>query len=219
MEKPSFVSRDTVLGALHWRYATKQFDPARKISESDWQALEEALILSPSAFGLQPWKFIVITDPATREQLVSVSWNQRQVLDCSHLVVFTHRRNLDMAYVDRFLERTAQVRGVPIESLAAYRQMMGASLIEGPERNALGSWSRRQTFIALGNFLTAAATMGIDACPMEGLNPVEYDRILGLAGSDFATCAACPVGYRSAEDKYATLAKVRFEAADVVQHI
>lgn len=219
MQKPAFVSNDTVLGALQWRYATKQFDPARKIPECDWQTLEQALILSPSAFGLQPWKFLVITDQATKEQLVPVSWGQRQVADCSHLVVFTHRRNLDAAFVDTFLQRVAEVRGVSVESLAEYRKVVVGSLLEGGEKNALGSWSRRQTFIALGNFLTSAAMMGVDACPMEGIAPAEYDRILGLDNTPFTTCAACPAGYRRASDKYAALAKVRFEAGTVIEHI
>jgi nitroreductase len=219
MSQPPFASNEAVLNALNWRYATKQFDPARRIPETDWKTLEEALILSPSAFGLQPWKFLVITDQATKEKLVPVSWNQRQVADCSHLVIFAHPKTLDLDFVDRFLKRTAEVRGVPVESLAGYREVITKSLLEGPEQDTLSSWSRRQTFIALGNFLTTAALLGIDACPMEGIAPSEYDRILGLDQRGLVTCAACPVGYRAETDKYATLAKVRFEPKDVIEYI
>jgi nitroreductase len=219
MQQPPFATNDAVLNALHWRYATKQFDPARKISEADWKTLEEALVLTPSAFGLQPWKFLVITDPATKEKLVPVSWNQRQVVDCSHLVIFAHPKELDVAFVDKFLARTAEVRGGSVEALAGYRQVIVSSLLEGGEKHQLAAWCRRQTFIALGNFLTSAALLGIDACPMEGINPAEYDRILGLEARGWTTCAACPAGYRGATDKYATLPKVRFAAEDLIEYI
>jgi len=115
------VINSQLIHQLNWRYATKKFDPASKISPENWATLEEALVLSPSSFGLQPWKFVVVTSRATREQLMPVSWGQRQIVDASHLVVFATKKSLCEADIDAHLNRVAQVRGVPRESLAAYR--------------------------------------------------------------------------------------------------
>jgi len=211
------TTRNDLLAQLKWRYATKLFDPTRKISEEDWKALEEALILSPSAYGLQPWKFLVVQDPAIRKQLRAVSWNQSQVEDCSHLVVFAARRSLEAQDVDHFLDRIVEVRGVDPASLKGYKDMMNGHLVQNPA--LVPSWSDRQTFIALGNFMTSAAMLGIDTCPIEGLDPAKYDEILGLKGTEFGTLAACPAGYRQEGDKYATLAKVRFPESELFVRI
>lgn len=213
------LSNVALLDALRWRYATKQFDPSRKISQADWQTLEEALVLSPSAFGLQPWKFIVITDQATKESLVPVSWGQRQIADCSHLLVFAYKKEIGMDFIDCNIQRIAEVRGVKPESLAAFRKVIAGSLIDGPEHDRIAAWSHRQTFIALGNFVTCAALLGIDTCPIEGLDPAKYDEILGLASRGLTTGAACPAGYRLAADRYASLPKVRFESKDVIEYV
>jgi len=216
---PFSVSNDSLLSALRWRYATKKFDPSRKISASDWETLEEALILSPSAFGLQPWKFLVITDQATKEALVPASWGQRQVADCSHLVVFAYKKDLGMEFIDQNLRRIAEVRGVSLDSLEGYRKVIAGTLIDGPARDHIQAWNQRQTYLAFGSFMTCAALLGIDTCPIEGLVPAQYDEVLGLAERGWMTGAACPAGYRAADDRYATLPKVRFEAKDVVEYI
>jgi len=208
-----------VLDVLNWRYATKQFDPSRKIPADVWETLEQALVLSPSSYGLQPWKFFVVTDPATRAALREHSWNQPQVTDCSHHVVFAIRTTIDAAYVEKFIARTAAVRNMPTGSLDFYRDMISADLLNGPRSAMIKEWAARQAYIALGTFMTAAALLGIDTCPMEGLDPAKYDEILGLADQGLQTVVACPAGYRTASDKYATLPKVRFEKDELIRHI
>ncbi|MEM6279680.1 MAG: nitroreductase family protein, partial [Verrucomicrobiota bacterium] len=106
-------SPQQILDALNWRYATKVFDPAKKIPSDQWKALEESLVLTPSSFGLQPWEFVIVEDPETREDLVQHSWNQRQVADASHLLVIALRTDVDEAYVDHFVKRVEEVRGEP----------------------------------------------------------------------------------------------------------
>jgi nitroreductase len=214
----STISGDSLLRQLTWRYATKKFDPARKVSATDWAVLEEALILTASSYGLQPWKFIVVTDPALKARLRPASWNQAQVEDCSHLVVFTAKRDITEADLDRFIARTAEVRGATLESLAGYKGYMLGDLVKGPRHAIIHEWAARQTYIAMGNLLTSAALLGIDTCPFEGIEPTKYDEILGLTSTGYATVAACPVGYRAADDKYASAPKVRFEAKDVIDH-
>ena len=212
------VAPDTILDALNWRYATKVFDPGRKISRGDWRALEESLVLAPSSYGLQPYRFVVVDDPKIRATLRAASRGQGQVTDASHLVVFTAQQGMEEADIDRWLARVSTVRGVPTESLAAYRDMMVGDLVKGPRRSAIGAWAARQAYIALGQLLTEAALMGIDACPMEGLDPAAYDEILGLRGTGFGTLAICALGYRSANDGYANLKKVRYEADRLIVH-
>jgi nitroreductase len=213
------LAPSTVLEALRFRYATKAFDPARRIPREVWSALEESLVLAPSSFGLQPWKFVVVEDAAVRERLVAASWNQRQVAEASHLVVFAAREELGTAEVDRLIARMAEVRGVSEESLQGYRKVL-LGFIGGPGHGISHlEWNARQAYIALGQLMHSAALLGLDTCPMEGIDPAAYDEILGLRSLGFRTVCACPVGYRAAADKYATAPKVRYPAEEVVLHV
>lgn len=212
------ISADTVLGQLKWRYATKKFDPAKKIPAETWAKLEEAVVLSPSSYGLQPWKFIVVTEPAVRRQLHAASWSQSQIVDASHLVVFAAKNPPTPADVERHIARTAQVRGLPLETLAGYKQMMLGSISRMTEAEAF-AWASRQCYIALGVFLSAAALAGIDACPMEGFQSAEYDRILGLKQRGLASVVIATAGYRAADDPAAAHAKSRLAVDDVIERI
>jgi len=206
--------REQLLQHLNWRYATKQFDPAGKISPEDWAVLEQSLILSPSSFGLQPWKFIVVTHPELREKLKAASWGQSQVTDCSHHVVFAVRTQIDEAFVDANLQRITDIRKTPLESLNGLRQVILNFL---PHVDPV-EWGARQAYIALGTFMTSASALGIDTCPMEGLVPAQYDEILGLPAQGYKTVVACCAGYRAESDKYAKLPKVRFEPESLIEH-
>lgn len=208
------ISASTLLAAQQWRYATKQFDASKQIPADQWAALEQALVLTPSSFGLQPWRFVTVADPATRARLREHSWGQAQVTDASHLVVFAARDQLNGADIRHFIERMATVRGTTVEALKGYHDVMaGALLARAPE--ALRDWADRQAYLAFGNLMTSAALLGLDTCPLEGLDPAKYDEILGLPALGYHTLAACAVGYRAAADKYATAPKVRFPADEV----
>ena len=208
---------DTLINALNWRYATKVFDPARKISSKDLDTLLQSLVLTPSSFGLQPYRFLVVADPGLKARLREASWGQSQITDCSHLVIFLARQQMTEKDVDRLIQRTTQVRGGKPEDLAGYRSMMVNTLVTGPRAATVPEWAARQAYIALGQFMASAALLGLDACPMEGLDPNQYDEILGLKATPFHTVVACAVGYRAEADKYATLAKVRFPVAELVE--
>jgi nitroreductase len=212
------IAVQELLAAQRWRYATKSFDPARVIPANQWQALEDCLVLSPSSYGLQPWKFLVIDDPALRQELRPHSWNQSQITDSSHLVVLLAQRTITAADADRFVAATAAARGLELSSLDTYRQLIQVDLIDGPRAAEIERWSSNQLYIALGNLMTSAALLGIDTCPIEGFSPAEYDRILGLEGTPFRTRVVCACGYRADDDKYATLAKVRYPAAELIEH-
>lgn len=210
------ISSSQLLERLNWRYATKQFDATRKISSEDWSALEEALVLSPSSAGLQPWAFFVINDPEVRAKLLPASYGQAQVTDASHLVVFTSRTNFGPEDVDAHIEHTAKVRGITVEDLAPFRAMLMGGIIQAKDEATRKIWASRQAYIALGTLLTSAALMGIDACPMEGFDPAQYDSILGLTEKGLTSLALCTLGYRASTDAYAALPKVRFPKKKVL---
>ena len=215
---PKPANNLAILRQLQWRTAVKKFDPTRKVSPEDWSTLEHALVLSPSSFGLQPWKFIVVTDPATRQKLRPAAHNQSQIVDASHLVVLTFRKHLDADYVQKYIDRIAEVRKLPAEKLEDFKQVMVGFAASMPPA-ALDAWSARQVYIALGTFLTTAAILGVDACPMEGFQPEKFNEILGLTAHGYSAVALCAIGYRAADDPYASMEKVRFPAHQVVVHV
>lgn len=209
---------DQLLAALRWRYATKQFDAARKIPAETWDAIEQSLVLTPSSFGLQPWKFLVIENPATRAKLLGDSWNQPQVTDASHFLVLTARTDLTAADIEAWISRMAEVQDKTPEDVAPLKGMI-AGFAERMSQEDRHDWNIRQVYIVLGQLMAAASLLGIDACPMEGISAAAYDRVLGLEGSGHATVVACALGYRSDADKYATTPKARFDRSHVIQHV
>lgn len=215
------ASPEQMLDALNWRYAVKQFDPARTIPEATWKALEASLVLSPSSFGLQPWHFVVITSPAIKAKLQPISWNQSQVRDASHVVVFAAKLDVTVADVDRFMARTIEVRRQTAETLAGYRKMMAGFVQNPPPGFEKFNWAARQAYIAMGFFMTAAAALGVDTCPMEGIDHAAYDELLGVRsiGDGYATLAAVAAGYRSGDDKYAQAAKVRYTPEELITRV
>ena len=205
---------ETLVSALNWRYAVKKFDAAGRIPLDKWEALEESLLLSPSSYGLQAWKFLVIEDKALRAKLKPASWDQSQIVDADKLVVFLVKKDAGPADVQRFVDRISEVRRVPAEVLEGYKQMMIKSVSLPPEK--VEAWLTRQVYIALGNFLTSAALLGVDACPMEGFDKDEYDRILDLHKQGWKSVVVATAGVRACDDEYAKNKKVRFTKAEVV---
>lgn len=204
---------------LAWRYATKRFDPTKKISQKDWHTLEESLRLSPSSFGLQPWKFLVIKNPEVRTQLQPNSWNQPQVVEASHLIVIAAKKEVTHLDVDTFLASISETRKVPVTALQDYGNMMKGFLDNLAAQGTCEEWSTRQAYLALGMLLSTAAILKIDACPLEGINPVIYDEILNLNQSGYSTKVACALGYRSSDDAAASYNKVRYPRAEMLLDI
>lgn len=206
------------LDALSWRYAVKAFDPQKKLTEAQLDLLLEALRLSPSSFGLQPWEFIVVKDSKIREKLKAAAWNQPQITEASDLLVLAVKTTIDLSLVEKFFQSIVTTRNISMEYLAEYRKMV-EGFVTGRTPTELREWATRQVYIAQGVLLTAAACEGIDACPMEGFDSKQFDEILGLSALGLASVVCVPVGFRSAEDKYATLPKVRFPREEVVMEV
>ena len=195
------VTNEHLEQQLAWRYATKCFDPAKKISARDWASLEASLLLAPSSFGLQPWRFITISDPALRAKLRAHSWNT----------------TFDLSLVDEALQHTAEVREVALSTLEGGRSIISNFITALNERNAIEPWCTHQLYLALGMLLTSAALLQVDACPLEGIDPNFYNEILDLPRRGFSAKVACALGYRSDRDLGATLKKVRRSAQDIIE--
>jgi nitroreductase len=204
-----------IIEKLNWRYATKVFDPAKKVSEKDFDILLETLRLAPSSFGLQSWKFVVVKNPELREKLVAASWKQSQVKDASHLIVLCAPISFDDSNVQAFVDDIVKTRAVTPESVEGYKKVM-TDFLKRMNEEQKAQWMKNQIYIALGSLMTVAATMNIDTCPMEGFVPAQYDEILGLTKLGLKSIVVCPVGYRSENDKYATTKKVRFSKSQLV---
>lgn len=204
-------TRDNILTAFHFRHACKRFDPDRKISDSDFRTILEAGRLSPSSFGLEPWRFLVVQNESLREKLLPFTWGgQGQIPTASHFVIILARTSASMmpdsSYIDYVLR---EVRQLPEDAAAGFRQRYGNFLehefdLLGNER-VMFEWACRQTYIALGNMMTVAAQLGIDSCPIEGFDKREADRLLreeGLLEDDqFAVSCMVAFGYRAQEPR------------------
>lgn len=203
---------------LEFRYATKAFDADKKLPKEEKKALLESLPLAPSSFGMQLWKFFIVEDAATREKLKEVSWGQAQVTDADFHIVFAVEAGFDEARVDKWMTTLSEVQGKSEEELAGYKgAIMGFTAQLSKEEKI--QWAKLQAYIALGQFMTSAALLKVDTCPMEGIEPAAYDEILGLKEKGYTTAVACSVGYRSAEDKYADAPKARFPYDELVEVI
>ncbi len=199
---------------LQWRYATKKFDTEKKLTNEQVDSIVEAMRMAPSSFGLQPWRFVVITNSELRAKLKEASFGQSQVTDASHLVVVAHRSDVAEVDIDNYLAAHVRATGQSLEDLAGYRAVMvGAVAAKTPEERA--AWAARQAYIALGFGLETAALMGIDAAPMEGFNAGAVTDILGLRELGYQAVVYMALGYRSAEDKQADVRKVRFAPEQV----
>ncbi len=181
--------------------------------------MEESLRMSPSSYGLQPWRFCVVQTPEVRKQLRVASWNQSQVTDASHYVVIAFQESIGEPEIRRFIEETARVRGVEPSALGKYKKVIEGDLLTGTRSTEIPTWSQRQTYIAMGFVMLSAALLKIDTCPMEGIEASEYDRILGLSGTGFKTVAGVALGYRHPEDKYALSKKVRYSKGDIFRYV
>ena len=197
-----------ILNDLHWRYATKKFDASKKINDQDLETLLEVMRMSPSSMGLQTTHVLVITDPEIRAQLTAHSYNQQQVKDASHLIVLCSYSSLDENYIHSHAQRTDEAHEMGEERVGKMIESIG-NFIGNKSQEAIHQWTSNQTYIVLGQLLSACARLKIDATPMEGFNPKGYDEVLHLSEKNLTATVVCPIGYRSDEDTYQHLKKVR----------
>jgi nitroreductase len=209
-------SPDALISALQGRFAAKAFDPERRVDETLIQALIEVARLSPSSFGLQPYRLVVVQDRATLAALYEDGAKQAQVRDCSHLLVLQARRHIDSAFIDAYMNLISDTRGVPAEDLTGFRE----ALLAGPGRDPAGRegmiWAQRQCYTVLGHLLLAATLLGVDASPMEGFTPARVDACLGDEAT-WTTTVMLALGY--APQDFTPPIKVRRPAEQFVRRL
>lgn len=205
-----------LIKALTWRYATKKFDSGRKLDEQQLAELLDVYRLTATSFGLQAGKLLVIEDPALRAELQPHAWGQSQITEASHLLVLCHRKSLGEKDVDEYMELVARTRGSEASAVAGFGDVIKQSIGQMSAQRQ-ETWLSRQVYIALGKLLFACALKGIDACPMEGFVPDEFNRILELDKQGLTAVALLPIGFRHAEDAYSAAAKVRKPLAELVE--
>ena len=198
-----------LLNKLQWRYAAKKMNPAKKVQQDKVERILEAARLAPTSSGLQPFEIIVVTDPAVRAKIQPIAWNQAQITDGSHLLVFAAWDNYTADRLNMMFNLTNDQRGFKNESWENYRQML---LNSYPQRDAEVNFQHaaRQAYIGMSAALIAAAFEEVDSTPMEGFDPNALDEILGLRARGLRSVAILPLGYRADEgDWLVNLKKVR----------
>lgn len=196
----------------------RKYDTTRMIPETVWAALEEVLVLTPSSYGMQPWRFFVVTDKELRKKLYPFAHNQQPVLDASHLIIFTARESILPEDIEEWCQRVRELHNSKPEDMAGMRQHLVEEIIQGPNRHRIFEWASEQAHIALGNFLTSCALLGIDASPMGGIKPHEFDEFFGFRAQRLRTVVLCAAGYRHPELKGTDGKKTRFKKSTVIQY-
>jgi nitroreductase / dihydropteridine reductase len=204
--------------SLQWRYAAKKFDTSKQLSETQITTLKEAFNLTATSYGLQPIKLIVIQNKALQEKLVSASWNQQQIVQASHVLVICVQNEFSSKDVESYFTLLKKIRNTPDEILNPFKKFLIAEM-DKKSIQEIEIWNKNQAYLALGNLLTVCAIEKIDACPMEGFIPEQYDEILGLQSQNLKSTLVLPVGFRAEDDYMKDLAKVRKDLQDSVIEI
>lgn len=200
---------------LEWRYATKKFDNTKLLSNDQIHILKQAFNLTATSYGLQPIKMLIISDKKIKNELLKHSYNQQQVIDCSHLLVICIKTNIDAHYIDAKFDLEKEIRGTSEEIIADFRAFLKDSFSKKTS-SEIENASIKQAYIALGNLLTVCAFEGIDSCPMEGFNPNKYDELLNLKSQNLKSVLLLPVGFRAKDDFMSSLKKVRIPVEESV---
>ena len=202
-----------IIDSLNWRYATKKFDSSRKLSLEQVNVLKDAFNLTASSYGLQPIKLVVISNQELKNKLLESSMNQQQVVQCSHLLVICVETEIDEAYIETYFKRVIDIRQTPPNILESFKKSI-INEFNDMSNSSILSWSKNQAYLDLGNLLTVCSVESIDSCPMEGFSPEKYDDILDLKSKNLKSVLVMPIGYRSKDDKFSSLEKVRKDVSD-----
>ena len=207
-----------IVKALKWRYAAKKFDPSRVIPNDIIEVIKESFNLTASSYGLQPVKLLIVSNKSILQELVPISSNQQQVGQASHLCIFCVDTNIDEAYIRTYFENIKSIRNTPDAVLSSFRESLISSF-QAKSIDEIYNWGANQAYLALGNMLTVCATQEIDACPMEGFDPVGYDAYFKLKEQGLRSALVMPIGYRAEDDMFADMKKVRKDLKDSIIEI
>ena len=209
---------NSTIDALQWRYATKKFDPDKKLNDKQIDILKQAFNLTATSYGLQPLKLIVISDEAIKKQLVPLSMNQKQVRDASHVLVLCTEDVVNSQFIKEHFKRVEEIRNTDRKILKPFESFLIHNFSE-KDTEEIDLWMSKQAYLAMGNLLTVCAMEGIDACPIEGFHPERYDKLLKLDELGLRSVLVLPVGFRAEDDIFAEFKKVRRGVGDVIIEI
>jgi nitroreductase/dihydropteridine reductase len=209
----------SLIDSLNWRYATKKFDSTKKVSDADIAILKEAVRLTPSSYGFQLYKVIVVTDQKIKDKLYKKSYYQSQIRDCSHLFVFCSYKEVEGKHIDEFINLMEEVRQQDDErgyldklkskaKIVAYGTIAKTDL-GNRNKDELFNWMQKQCYLAISQLMVTCAEMKIDSCPFEGFSTEGYDRILDLEDRNLTSTVLLPIGYRAENDRHQYRNKVR----------
>ncbi len=204
-----------IIESLRWRYATKKFDNTKVLPQEKIDILTEAFNLTATSYGLQPLKLVVIKDKELQSRLTQHSWNQQQVADASHVLVFCIEKIVGEEYISKHFENVKTTRNTSEEILDPFKKQLVDSFKNKPAEE-ISTWASKQAYLAMGNLLTVCAIEEIDACPMEGFIPDKYDELLNLKDLGLSSVLVLPVGYRAKDDMFSDFKKVRRSISDTV---
>ncbi|WP_293906354.1 NAD(P)H-dependent oxidoreductase [Sphingobacterium sp. UBA5670] len=190
-----------LLDTLEWRYATKKYDPTKKVAQEDLNKILEAARMAPSSSGLQQFRVIVITNQELKEKIVPVAWGQQIVADSSHLLVFAAWDRYTDERIDNTFDQMNTLRGLPLDTTDEYKNRLKGQFASFTEEQQ-AAHAAKQAYIAFGLAIAQAAELGIDATPMEGFSNVELDELLGLDKLGLKSAVMLPLGYRMEEQDW-----------------
>jgi len=213
------IEPQEILKSLQWRYACKKFDSSKRISEDQLELLLNAFNLTATSLGMQLMKCVVVSNQDLKEEMVSFCHGQRQVADCSEVLVLCRFNTVEEKHVDEYVHRSATIREMDMNSskVQGFRNMVLSTTNYSDERKL--HWMTNQVYISLGNLLNTCAMLGIDSCPMEGFLPSAVDKMLNLTNFGLNSVLLLPVGYRHEEDAYSNYSKVRRDFNDSIIRI
>lgn len=203
-----------IIDKLKWRYATKRFDPTKKLSKEKLDILKETFKLTATSFGLQPIKMVVVSNQAIKEQLMPLTFNQAQIRDASHVLVLCIEKEIDADFIVEHFKRVEETRNTPRKILEPFEENLVNSFAEKQSKE-IRQWMINQLYLTLGALLTVCAIEKIDSCPMEGFEPEKYNELLGLSELGLESVIVLPVGYRDESDFFISLKKVRREVDEL----
>ena len=205
-----------IIKAMNWRFATQVFDASKKVSDEVLKTILEAARLTPSSFGIEAWKFLVIENPELRGKIREAAWGQPKVTEASHLIVIARRTDVRENITNELIERSSKAQGVGLEALDGLKQMVNGNMA-GRSDAEIDAWTKSQAYIALGVMIETASLLEVDNGPMEGFDPAKVDEILGLKAKNLTSTLLLALGYR---DEHAPVRpKSRRSMEEVVEFI
>ena len=207
-----------IIESLNWRYATKKFDESKKISGEKLDILKQAFNLTPTSYGVQTMKMLVISDQTVKDKMVDFCYGQEQVKNASHILAICIQEDVDQTDADAYFDNVVKIRNTSEDILTKYRMEL-KDFIRSKTKQEIQNWCINQVYVALGNLMTVCAVEGIDSCPMEGFIPEKIDELLGLEKYNLKSVLLLPVGYRAPDDMFSELKKVRKDISETIMEM